>query len=572
MHADLRAVDPRWNCPILLCSADIQRHNTRLFRCSRRMQTVGAVEEALHALLKSCEFSAALTAAAWACLIWYITVILVCTIGYTQLRRQYARPQQPADIGGTAPHVTIIRPIKGLEPYLYECLSSTFRQQYPRQNLHVRFCISSWKEPSLPILQRLLQDFPAIDAQILVEEEDVARKDGVVDLGPNPKIGNMSRAYREAEGDIIWIIDCNIWVANGTLGRMVAKLEGNGTKHKNKFVHQLPLVVDTEGSPMQSKTGFHCNGFASDNHIRTTSTSGQAVSTSERNLWTIGGGRLEEIFMSTAHAKFYTAINTVLIAPCIIGKSTMFRRSHLNSLTQNQGIDFFSQNICEDHLIGDLLWKQKIPEERKQSKTEREVWGKHALVFGDLAVQPMANLSVPEYWSRRVRWLRVRKYTVTLATFVEPGTESFLCSLYGAYAVTTLPFFSDVFNIPPSWTAFVTMWLWSVGLWCAIDRVLSNHLHSAASISVDGDTPSFARPPKYGVRRPFGEWCLAWLGREALALPIWLWAFYGGATVEWRGKKFWVGVDMKVHEIKDRPENGKICAMNGHLGNEKKRR
>ncbi|KXL43227.1 glycosyltransferase family 21 protein [Acidomyces richmondensis BFW] len=533
------------------------------------MKAVSAIVEALHALLKPHDFSVAFIAA-WACLIWYVAVALVSIIGFTQLRRHYKAPQQPADIGDNAPHVTIIRPIKGLEPFLYECLASTFQQQYPKEKLHVRFCLSNWGEPSLSILQRLLQEFTEIDAQILVEEEDVARKH-MVGLGPNPKIGNMSRAYREAKGDVIWIIDCNVWVAKGTLGRMVAKLEGYGTKHKNKFVHQLPLVVDTEGSAVQAETGVN-GGSASSKQIRTTRTTGHAMSTSERSLWTVGGGRLEEMFMSTAHAKFYTAINTVLIAPCVVGKSTMFRLSHLNSLTHNQGIDFFSQNICEDHLIGDLLWKQMIPEERKQDKNQREVWGKHALVFGDLAVQPMANLSVSEYWSRRVRWLRVRKFTVTLATLVEPGTESFLCSLYGAYAVTILPFFSDILGIPPTWTSFFTTWMWSVCIWCTMDRILFNYLHSAASISVDTDTPSFARPPGYGPRRPFGEWCLAWLGREALALPIWLWAFYGGTTVEWRGKKFWVGLDMKVHEIKDRPESGAVSVVNGFVGYEKERR
>lgn len=249
--------------------------------------------------------------------------------------------------------------------------------------------------------------------------------------------------------------------------------------------------------------------------------------------------------MSTAHAKFYTAINTVLIAPCSVGKSTMFRRSHLDHVTSARnegtiGLDFFSQNICEDHLIGDLLWKNSVQEELAGEKM-----GKHACLFGDLAIQPMANMSLDEYWRRRVRWLRVRKFTVTLATLVEPGTESFLCSMYGAWAATTLPYF----GIPQTWTAFALFWLCSVAIWCAVDWTLYLRLHSGASIEVDNDTPFFARPPRAGSRRPFKEWVFAWLGREALAFPIWFWAIYGGATVEWRGKSFWVGMDMKVHEI-----------------------
>jgi ceramide glucosyltransferase len=59
-----------------------------------------------------------------------------------------------------------------------------------------------------------------------------------------------------------------------------------------------------------------------------------------------------------------------------------------------------------------------------------------------------------------------------------------------------------------------------------------------------------------GARRTFREFFFAWLGREVSALPIWIIAFWGGVTVEWRGRKFWVGLDMKVHEILE-PEEKK---------------
>nr|POE65605.1 ceramide glucosyltransferase [Quercus suber] len=476
------------------------------------------------------------------CLIWYLVVLLVCGIGYVQIRRHYSTP--PAAPTTTelqeedAPHVTIVRPIKGLEPCLFDCLASTFRQSYPQDKIHVRFCIANRTEPALPILERLLQEFPEHDALILVEDEDVALQEGDDTLGPNPKIRNMSRAYREAIGDIIWIMDCNIWVPRGVCDRMVSRLEGCGSQHKYKLVHQLPLVLDTLGTTMKEETQGLLS--ASTSSLQTSSTVDSDTTSQDRTARTIGGGRFEEVFMSSAHPKFYTAINTVAVAPCIVGKSTMFRRSHLNSLTSGQGIDYFSHNICEDHLIGDLLWKQQIPEEKLG-----ENWGKHALCFGDLAIQPMANMGLHEYWSRRVRWLRVRKFTVTLATLVEPGTESFLCSLYGAFAFTTLPFFANTFNIPQTWLAFVCFWLLSITLWCLVDRSLFLCLHSGASIEYDDETPSFVRAPV----RPFGEWVAAWIGRESLALPIWIWAFWGGTKVDWRGRKFWVGMDMKVHEI-----------------------
>lgn len=461
--------------------------------------------------------------------------------------------------------------MKGLEPYLYECLAATFRQDYPRERLTVYFCVATKDDPAYPILQRLVADFPDADARVFVEEDDPMLQDdgsnNTYQLGPNPKIRNMSRAYREAKGDIVWIIDCNVWVGRGVCGRMVDRLCGyssaSGTKYK--FVHHLPIAVDVQqGNMSEGSREPLLREVADRRRLYTTN-----VETVERtqdsclaSLFRWGGGRLEELFLSSSHAKMYTAINTVLIAPCIVGKSNMFRRSHLDYLTQpssgdprprNPGIDFFSDNICEDHLIGDLLWRKQVKEEKEL----HEQWGKHALVFGDLAIQPIANMSVQAYLSRRVRWQRVRKFTVLLATLVEPGTESILCSLYGAWGITTA--LADLLQDREyalaesltTWRAFAAAFFVSMCIWVLVDWTLYIKLHSAQTVELDHDTPSFARPnPKTTTtRRPFRYWFAAWLGRECLALPIWIWAFYGGVTVTWRDRRFRVGLDMKVRAI-----------------------
>jgi len=440
--------------------------------------------------------------------------------------------------------------------------------------LTIYFCIESVKDPAYPVLQRLLADFPSFDTKIFLEEEDpnLSGHGGeITNLGPNPKIRNMSRGYREAKGDVVWIIDCNVWIGRGVAGRMVDKLCGfkaDGSRTTPyKFVHQLPLVVDS----VSASAGEEARGILRPEHnkehqVSSTSSAAYSISSTPKNesqlssILRIRGGRLEEMFMACSHAKFYTAINTVAVAPCIVGKSNMFRRSHLNYLTSgaspySPGIDFFSENICEDHLIGDLLWRKKVAGE-----VAGEKWKKHGLVLGDLAIQPMAGMSVREYIARRVRWLRVRKWTVTLATFVEPGVEPFLCSVYGAFALTTLPWFPF---IPQTWSAFAILWLASVITWMLLDSLVYAKLHSGSSVELDVDTPSFAIPYIGRSRRSLKEWVLAWLGREFLALPIWIWACLGGTTVMWRGKKFYVGLDMKVKEIKDEKKTSTPRAANG---------
>lgn len=442
------------------------------------------------------------------------------------------------------PHITIIRPVKGLEPELYACLVSTFRQTYPRSRLSIRFCVSSEDDPAYPVLEQVVQEYSdKFDVTLLVEEYDpvISSLQGKTgrELGPNPKIRNISRAYREAIGDIIWIIDCNVWISKGVAGRMVDKLMGYLPHGQHttpyRFVHQMPIEVD----------------------IPSTSTTADATPQNESlvsRILRLGGGRLDEMFMATSHAKLYGAINAVGVVPCIIGKSNMFRKSHLDRYTnpkynhnltsqdanRGRGIDFFSSFICEDHLIGDLLWKANIPGFRR-----------HGLVWGDLAIQPMAGMSVALYCARRVRWLRARKFTVLVATLVEPGVESLLCNLAFAYAATTLPFFKNIFSIPPTWRTMGLLWLMGVTIWMACDRAVFRRLHRCHAVKVDENTPSFAAgsSAEGRRRRPMREWLPAWLGRELLAFPIWTWAVLLGRTVKWRGKSFKVRTDMSVYAV-----------------------
>lgn len=444
------------------------------------------------------------------------------------------------------PHVTIIRPAKGLEPNLEECLVATYRQTYPKDKLTIYLCVASKQDPAYPLLVHLTQKFSEFDTRVLVEEDDPllspVHGGHPRNLGPNPKVRNMSRGYREAKGDIMWIVDCNVWLGKGVLGRMVDKLCGRGPDGRPmkpyKFIHQLPVVVDTT---------FSSDGAA---YAQKSSKEIDFAGNALKKMQSMGGGRLEEMFMTTAHAKAYATINTVALAPCTLGKSSMFRISHLNDLTgtpkagQNPGIDFFSDNICEDHLIGDILWTKQVADERLGRK-----YHKHGLVLGDLVIQPMAGMSIKDYWARRVRWIRVRKWTVLIATIVEPHIECLIVSAYGASFFTGVDWVRNALGIPNTWAAWRLVYGLNVLAWMLIDYATYSVLSCGATIEMDEHTPAFARSAN---KRSFGVWLLSWIARELLAFPIWAWAFLGGTTVTWRGNTFHVGYDMKVRAVKDK--------------------
>ena len=294
--------------------------------------------------------------------------------------------------------------------------------------------------------------------------------------------------------------------------------DGDEPGHGFKLVHHVPVAVAVDGEPSAYPTHLNGNNTMTNGTVSSTTSPSSSPSPgtyqSVSESWyspSILGSRLEEIFLSSSHAKMYIAINTVALAPCINGKSNMFRRSHLDYLTsspalpahakgsaksrididgdglnvdsvQLQGLDAFSHYICEDHLIGELFWFYPIPTAEKM--------GRHGLVLGDIAFQPLAKMSLSSYIARRVRWLRVRKFTVTLATFIEPGTESILCSCIGAFALATLVpryFESGLdFDGYPRTMLFATCWLTSIVLWASIDWSVYTLLHSGATIGMEG--------------------------------------------------------------------------------------
>ncbi|SZE99980.1 unnamed protein product [Blumeria hordei] len=500
------------------------------------------------------DYPCLLTALALASGIWYIFIIVVQSIGVFQLFRYYStRPKKASSPNlkpDEVPLLTVLRPVQGLDPYLYDCLLASFQQDYPLDKFDIHLCIASKSDPAMPVLQRLVNEFPSVNAKIFIEEEDgylFDQKDGIANtrLGPNPKIRNLSRGYREARGDIVWILDCNVWIGRDVAGRMVDKLCGyrakGGKATPYKFVHQLPLVINVDSTGADQRNPRSSSMEACSNILRR-----PCESLQQQFSLNQFGGKLEEMFMSSSHAKFYTAINTVSVAPCIVGKSNMFRKSHLDYLTagDSQGLDYFSKSICEDHLIGDLIWRGKVLEEERGQKYHR-----HGLLFGDLAIQPMAEMSLMKYIGRRVRWLRVRKWTVPLATMIEPGVEPFFCSLHGAFAITHLPWVSRNLGITQSWYTFVTVWLISISTWMLVDTLLYARLHSAASTKITSETPVFARPASGLSLKKIKSWIVAWLGREILALPIWIWACLCGTTVNWRGRLFRVRIDMTVVEV-----------------------
>ncbi|KAI9489440.1 glucosylceramide synthase [Zychaea mexicana] len=205
---------------------------------------------------------------------------------------------------------------------------------------------------------------------------------------------------------------------------------------------------------------------------------------------------VEHLFLDTNHAKMYLAINQVGIASCVMGKSNLYRRSDLD---RAGGLGAFAQFMAEDNIVGEALWHQGL---------------RHRM-SADSACQVLGHITPSEYCRRRARWVRLRKYIVTSATLTEPFTESILCILMGATGANIL-FGTSIF-----WYFLFHWCAWFVNDY-ALYRTL---VHTA----------SYARKS----HRPLGpcRFARAWLSREVLALPLYLYAMVG-TRITWRGQDY----------------------------------
>lgn len=93
-------------------------------------------------------------------------------------RSRYAGKSLPSRldslIGTTAPGVTIIRPICGLDNNLYNALEAAMKLDYP--NYEIIFALQDEHDEALPVVRLIMEKYSAVDAKIIIGMFGVARR------------------------------------------------------------------------------------------------------------------------------------------------------------------------------------------------------------------------------------------------------------------------------------------------------------------------------------------------------------------------------------------------------------
>jgi ceramide glucosyltransferase len=136
------------------------------------------------------------------------------------LRRRNAKnetvlhiPRQNGEPVIILPPVSILKPLKGIDPEIYGSFHSHCLQDYPEYE--IIFGVSDPNDPAVEIVKKLQAEFPDRRIELVVCPKN---------LGPNVKVSNLAQMWPRARYDYLIVNDSDIRVPPDYLRRVIAPL------------------------------------------------------------------------------------------------------------------------------------------------------------------------------------------------------------------------------------------------------------------------------------------------------------------------------------------------------------
>lgn len=232
--------------------------------------------------------------------------ILSTLIGLISVLSVLLRQSKPAASISNYPKVSILKPLRGMEPDLYENLRSFFTLG-PKVPFELLISVKDPKDPAVKLVEQLIYTYPNVAARLFV---------GTPDLGRNPKVSNMHYAYNRAESDLILISDSNVRVPSDYLEMLV-------NQRQSENVNLVTQAV------------FGCDG---------------------RTL----GGHLDVVSLNTFYLKG-TAFIRLFGHENVLGKCMFFSRREFESIGGMMAVkDYLAEDLISGEMMKDGGFSTKV--------------------------------------------------------------------------------------------------------------------------------------------------------------------------------------------------------------------
>lgn len=143
----------------------------------------------------------ALACAIFAGLATLFHLVSTCLAAY-RCRQKAISWELPADV----PPVSVLRPVRGLDPYYAKTLRSGFELSYPDYELI--FCCADAGDAAVPVMRQLIAQYPDARARLLIGQDNTTA---------NPKLNNLTKGWRAARHEWVVMADANVLMPPGYL-------------------------------------------------------------------------------------------------------------------------------------------------------------------------------------------------------------------------------------------------------------------------------------------------------------------------------------------------------------------
>jgi ceramide glucosyltransferase len=127
---------------------------------------------------------------------------------------RFVQPRKAADKSVRAAQgVSILKPLRGTDPEMYESFRSHCLQDYPEYE--IIFGVSDANDPAIQLVQQLKAEFPQCPIRLMLCPER---------LGSNTKVSNLAQMARQARHEYIIVNDSDIRVEPDYLRRVLPPL------------------------------------------------------------------------------------------------------------------------------------------------------------------------------------------------------------------------------------------------------------------------------------------------------------------------------------------------------------